>query len=71
MNQTTHSSGQQPGCYEQPGCFPCESGQPTRRDFFEHVNYGVCGAALTYLFGQDLFGGSGLLAADSKKSAKR
>lgn len=33
-----------------------------RRHFFQSVGRGVYGAALTYLFNRDLFGGSGLLA---------
>ena len=37
----------------------------TRRSFFEQVPTGVYGAALTYMLGRDVFGGSGLLAAGS------
>ncbi len=39
----------------------------TRRSFFERAGGGTCGAALAYLLGRDLFGGSGLLAADSQQ----
>ena len=37
----------------------------TRRSFFEQVPTGVYGAALTYMLGRDVFGGPGLLAAES------
>jgi hypothetical protein len=36
----------------------------TRRGFFHRVAGGIHGAALTYLLGPELYGGSGLLAAD-------
>ncbi len=36
----------------------------TRRSFFEQVPTGIYGAALTYILGRDVFGGSGLLAAE-------
>jgi hypothetical protein len=37
-----------------------------RRDFFSSATDGLYGTALAYLFGRDLYGGSGLLAADSR-----
>ena len=37
----------------------------SRRSLFSRTADGICGAALTYLLGRDLFGGSGLLAAGS------
>ena len=33
-----------------------------RRDFFSSAADGLTGTALAYLFGRDLYGGSGLLA---------
>src|SRR5436309_7314200 len=37
----------------------------TRRRFFERISDGIYGTALATLFSQDLYGGVGLLAADS------
>ena len=37
-----------------------------RRDFFGSAADGLTGTALAYLFGRDLYGGSGLLAADAQ-----
>ncbi len=39
----------------------------SRRDFFGKVSDGLQGAALAYLLNRDVFGGSGLLAAESGK----
>ena len=36
-----------------------------RRDFFRSAADGLHGTALAYLFGRELYGGSGLLAADA------
>src|SRR5262245_41613684 len=36
----------------------------TRRDFFRTVSGGICGAALSYLLGRDLYGGSASPAAE-------
>jgi len=38
-----------------------------RRTFFEKASDGLVGAALLYLFGRDIFGVSGLLAADVRR----
>lgn len=43
----------------------------TRRNFFETVGTGLYGAALTYLFSRDLFGGTGVLARDAIASSQR
>ena len=40
-----------------------------RRDFFSSAADGLYGTALAYLFGRELYGGSGLLAADSHAAA--
>ena len=40
-----------------------------RRNFFDSVGRGLFGAALTYLFNRDLFGGSGVLPRDSISGA--
>ncbi|HAA50682.1 MAG TPA: DUF1501 domain-containing protein, partial [Planctomycetaceae bacterium] len=37
-----------------------------RRDFFRSAADGLHGTALAYLFGRELYGGSGLLAADAQ-----
>ena len=37
-----------------------------RRDFFSSATDGLYGTALAYLFGRELYGGSGLLAADAR-----
>jgi hypothetical protein len=42
-----------------------EAGSLTRRGFFERVAGGIPGAALATLLSRDLFGGSGLLAAEA------
>ena len=42
-----------------------EAGSLTRRGFFERVAGGIHGAALATLLSRDLFGGSGLLAAEA------
>ncbi|GIW82483.1 MAG: hypothetical protein KatS3mg105_4290 [Gemmatales bacterium] len=39
----------------------------TRRGFFQRAADGLYGAALAYLFSRDLFGSSGLLAAETKR----
>ncbi len=39
-----------------------------RRDFFSSAADGLTGTALAYLFGRDLYGGSGLLAADAQSA---
>ncbi len=44
---------------------------PSRRGFFSKVSDGLHGAALTYLMGQDLFGTSGLLAAQTRSHEAR
>ena len=40
------------------------AGRVTRRRFFDRVGDGLGGTALAWLFSQDLFGGSGLLAQE-------
>src|SRR5262249_11035472 len=40
-----------------------------RREFFQQVSGGLCGAALAYLFGQDLLRGSRLAAAEGDGQA--
>src|SRR5258708_18452825 len=40
----------------------------TRRGFFQQMSSGIYGAALTYLMGRDLLGGTGLLAAEGAGS---
>ncbi len=49
-------------CHPHVG-FNTDSGQITRRSFFERVVDGLGGAALTTLLGQDLYGGLPLLAS--------
>src|SRR5438034_7851235 len=39
----------------------------TRRGFFHRISDGIHGAALAYVLGGDVYGGSGLLAADASK----
>src|SRR5712675_416562 len=41
---------------------------PTRRGFFQQMSSGIYGAALTYLMGRDLLGGTRLLAAEGAGS---
>lgn len=43
----------------------------SRRSFFHRMSDGLTGAALAYLFGQDVYDGSGLLAADAKPKRRR
>lgn len=43
----------------------------SRRGFFNKVGDGLHGAALAYLFSRDLYGGSGLLAAESNAPSAR
>ncbi|MBQ17809.1 MAG: hypothetical protein CMJ65_11860 [Planctomycetaceae bacterium] len=46
--------------------------QPTpRREFFRSAADGLYGTALAYLFGRELYGGSGLLADDTQPSPRR
>lgn len=44
------------------------TGPVTRRGFFDRVGGGIYGAALAYLLGRDLYGGTGLLAADGTEN---
>jgi len=43
----------------------------SRRGFFERLTDGISGAALAYLLNMDLYGGSGLLAAENEESVRR
>ncbi|MFP6770013.1 MAG: DUF1501 domain-containing protein, partial [Planctomycetaceae bacterium] len=46
--------------------------QPTpRREFFRSAADGLYGTALAYLFGRELYGGSGLLADDTHPPPRR
>jgi len=40
----------------------------SRRGFFDRFNDGISGMALAYLLNTDLYGGSGLLAAEQEES---
>jgi hypothetical protein len=45
----------------------CDRTCKSRRDFFQTVSGGIYGAALAHLLSKDLFGGSGLLAAEPER----
>lgn len=57
-----------------PQALAATAGRPralSRRSFFESVSGGLGGAALASLLSQDLYGGSGLLAAEAAGAADR